>query len=61
MFDKMAITVTAGVLALAIIISMTVLLLNGVEVPAEFKVILSGLTTAGVLGAAITQGGASKT
>ena len=54
MLQALTTTITAGVLALALIISLTVMLVSGVEVPAELAPTLTVL-----IGVAI--GGASKT
>ena len=52
MLQSLTTTITAGVLALALIISMTVLLVSGVDVPSEMAPTLTVLIGVAIGGAA---------
>ena len=54
--QSLAITLVAGVLALGSLISITALLLGGIDVPAEFYALLATSSGAAVLGGAVSQG-----
>jgi len=54
--NSLAITITAGVLALASLVSVTVLLVSSIAVPSEIWAVLASSTGAAVLGGAVAQG-----
>lgn len=54
--NSLAITIVAGVLALGSLVSVTVLLVSGVEVPDAIYGLLATSSGAAVLGGAVTQG-----
>jgi hypothetical protein len=56
MIQGLAITLVSGVVAITSLISITVLLINGVTIPDQFWAILGTSSGAAVLGGAVSQG-----
>lgn len=59
--QSLAITIVAGAIAVVSVICITVLLVSGVAVPAEFWGILGTSSGAAVLGGAVSQGASIAT
>ena len=59
--QALAITIIAGVIAIVSLVSITALLISGIEVPDQFWAILGTSSGAAVLGGAVSQGASIAT